>query len=124
MNTTFKKSLAVFVAVSLTACAGASYRPVIDSQGVSNQAYEADLAQCQRYATQVASGPDRAAFGAVAGALIGLAFAALAKDKAYNGLYAGVGAASGASGGAVAGESEQRNIIKSCMANRGYRVLN
>lgn len=121
-----KKSLSIILAISLTACAntGSNYQPVIDSKGVSTQQYQTDLYECQQHARQVSSAGERAAVGAVLGVGLGLLFAALLKDNSYRGSYAAVGGLAGAGGGAQAGEQEQRNIIKTCLHNRGYSVLN
>ena len=66
----------VLISVALGACAGPNYRPMIDAQGVDLNRYEADLAQCQQYAGQVAGAATQAAIGAGIGALLSGALAA------------------------------------------------
>lgn len=118
------KLIVAILISSLVGCAGANYIPVIDSRGVNQQQYYTDLAECQRFATQRASAGEQAAVGAAVGAGIGLLFAILLKDRRAQGQYMAAGALGGASGGAVRGETDQRTIIKTCMQNRGYSVLN
>jgi uncharacterized protein YcfJ len=117
-------ALACSTAISLSACAGPNYRPIVDMQGVNGAAYEADLKDCQSYATQTAGAADSAAAGAVAGALLGaLLGAAAGGNGRFNSHMAQVGAVSGAVGAGAQGETNQRDIVRRCMAGRGYRVL-
>lgn len=118
------KRLAIpFLACTLVACAGAGYRPLVDAKGVNMANYEGDLLECQSYARQVAGAPETAAIGAIAGALIGAALSAAAGSRYDNHAAARVGAVAGGLGGAGSGETSQRDVIKNCMAGRGYRVL-
>lgn len=123
-----KLALTLVSAVLATGCAtqntGASYRPVIDTQGKDPVRLQQDLSECQAYAHQVSSAAERAAAGALAGALIGAVFAAAAGAKGYRNESAAVGALSGGLGAAAEGERDQRNIIRRCMSGRGYSVLN
>ena len=111
----------------LNACAagptGANYRPIVDTKGKDAGQYENDLQECQTYALQVSSAGERAAVGAVAGAIFGALLVAASGAKGYRNEGAAVGALTGAAEGAVQGETDQRKIIKTCLANRGYSVL-
>lgn len=122
-----KKLIAVTVCLALTACAtqptGENYRPVIDTKGVETTQLESDLRECQAYAAQVAGAAEQAAAGAVAGALFGAVLAAAAGSRYSRNQHAAVGAVAGMSGGAIAGERDQRNVIRRCMSGRGYTVL-
>ena len=115
------KVLAItLIAALLTGCAGAAYRPMIDStRGPGN--YEKDLIDCQDYAKQVVGGAEGAIFGAILGALLG---AALGGGHGLGNEMAGFGAATGALSVGAAGENNQRDVIRRCMAGRGYSVLN
>ena len=105
----------------LLGCAGASYRPIVDTQGLDMNRYEADLQSCQQYAKQTADGPNSAAVGAIAGAALGSILAGVAGgDRRASG---SVGAIEGGILGGVSGETNQRNIIRRCLSGRGYRVL-
>jgi outer membrane lipoprotein SlyB len=118
--------VAISVMALLSGCAattGANYRPIIDSKGVDFNRYEADLRDCQAYATQTASAAQSAAAGALAGAVLGAALAAAAGGGYSRTSTARVGAVSGAVGAGVEGERNQRTIINRCLAGRGYSVL-
>lgn len=103
--------------------ASSGYRPVIDTQGVDTGRLECDLEECQAYAAQVSpvrSAVSNAIGGAIFGALFGLAVG-------DHGWAARAGAQGGAIGGALGGAGSavaaQTNIVRNCMAGRGYRVL-
>lgn len=118
--------LSAWLVLSLGGCAapgGAHYRPIVDTKGVDLNRYEADLRECQSYATQTAGAAESAATGAAAGALFGAVVAA-AGGRSYNRTSsAGIGAVTGAAGAGLQGETDQRNIIRRCLSGRGYRVL-
>lgn len=126
----FKQMLPLVMGVSVfsmfTGCAGpsgANYRPIVDTQGVDFNRYESDLRACQGFASQTASAGESAVGGAVAGAMLGGILAAAA-GKAYSKTNsAQVGAVTGAVGAGARGETDQRNIIRRCLAGRGYKVL-
>lgn len=121
-----KTLLVVVVSLFLVACAGmgANYRPLVDARGQkSAQQYEIDVRECQQYAAQTAGVGERAAVGVVAGALIGTVIAAAFGHGASRNRAAAVGATSGGISGATQGEESQRDVIKRCMAGRGYSVL-
>jgi outer membrane lipoprotein SlyB len=118
--------IAACIASLLTACAatsGANYRPIIDTRGVDFNRYESDLRDCQSYATQTAGAGESAAAGALAGALLGGVLAAAAGKNYSRSGSAGVGAVTGAVGAGAQGETNQRNIVRRCLAGRGYNVL-
>ncbi|MGV1015970.1 MAG: hypothetical protein ACOYBW_01175 [Fluviibacter phosphoraccumulans] len=112
------------IALTVTACAGADVRPVVDMQGVNSTKYEADLRDCQEYAKQksgaLETGAKGAAGGAVVGSLIGLVGGGTGSNIAQ---AAGVGAVVGAAGGGYMGNKAQEDIVKKCLAGRGYKVL-
>ncbi len=118
--------VAVSIMALLSGCAattGANYRPIIDTKGMDFNRYEADLRECQSFATQTASAAQSAAAGAVAGAVLGAALAAAAGSRYDRSSTARVGAVSGAVGAGVEGEKNQRTIINRCLSGRGYKVL-
>ena len=110
----------ILLALALTGCAG--YRPIVDTQGVDMSRYEADLAQCQAYAGQVDPGA-HAAGGAVAGAVLGAAIGAIFGNRRTAGQGAAAYGLVGGASGAAHGADAQVDIIRRCMAGRGYRVL-
>ena len=116
------KKLIVAV-VLLTGCAGANYRPLVDMQGVDGSRYESDLNACQGYAGQVAGAGTQAAVGAAIGAGLSALLAAAGGRGYDRNASARVGAVAGAATGAGSGETDQRNVVRRCMSQRGYRVL-
>ena len=119
--------IAAFAAIALlagcaTAPGGANYRPMVDT-GTRIGVYEQDLAECQQYAQRAAGAGDGAVAGAVGGAIVMGVLSAILGGGGH-GRWAAVGALSGAASGAAAGETNQRDVIRRCMAGRGYSVLN
>lgn len=116
---------ALLISALTTGCAtqgmGANYSPIIDRP---NSSSAQDLIECQQHATKVASAAESAAAGAVMGAIFGAVLMAAAGGKGYRNEAAGVGAIQGIAAGAASGETNQREIIRKCMAGRGHTVLN
>ena len=96
---------------------------IIDKKGVNLARYEADLAECREYSSEVKTG-EKAAKGAASGAVIGGAIGAITggSDRAAEG--AGVGAVTGGARGISDGERDEIQVVKNCLRGRGYRVLN
>lgn len=122
------KITATFLAITLVAgCAttgsGSNYRPIVDSKGIDFNKYESDLKDCQNYATQTMGAGESAAVGALAGAALGAALAAAGGRGYDKRASARMGAVAGGVGAGAQGETDQRNIIRRCLAGRGYRVL-
>ena len=115
------KVLSIAVVASIVGCAGPAYRPIIDTQGVDFNRYEADLRDCQSFSTQTADAATSGAVGAAAGAVLGSVLAGVSGDNRKS--SAELGAIAGAIIGGAGGETNQRNIIRRCLAGRGYRVL-
>ena len=118
-----KRALVIATSVFLAACAGANYRPMVDSRNVDMNKYEGDLRDCQQYAGQVDGAGTQAAIGAAVGAGLGYLIGRAAGAR-YDAPATGrVGAVAGAAGGAGQGEMNQRDVIRRCMSGRGYSVL-
>jgi len=111
----------VLIFIAMTAGCAHRGKPIIDTQGVNMAAYQQDLFECQQYAEQVDS---RAGQGAVGGAIVGGAIGGIVgnSDTAQKG--AGVGAVTGLFKGAARTKAERQRVVKSCLRQRGYRVLN
>jgi len=119
------RMIGLFV-VLLAGCAQRPNAPggvIVDMTGVDPVQYQKDVAACSAYADQVEAGSKvggQAAGGAVVGGAIGAIFAG------------GHGAAQGAGAGAVAGGArgvqdtlnERHVVVRNCLRNRGYAVLN
>ena len=110
------------VLISLAACTTTD-EIIIDKKGVDMSHYEADLADCRGYGTEVKTG-EKGARGAASGAVVGGAVGAIfdGADGAARG--AGVGAVTGGAKGVSQGEREEMDVVKRCLRGRGYRVLN
>lgn len=107
--------------LALSLCAAcASKKPIIDTAGVDMDQYARDLADCEQVATQVDTG-GTAAKSAAAGAAVGAALGAVWGDI---GSSAAGGAVTGGAGGLLAADEEKARVVKNCMRNRGYAVLN
>lgn len=99
------------------------YRPMLDLQGQDASHVECDLAECQAYAAQISPAKSAVA-NAVGGAILGALFGLAVGD---HGWAARAGAQGGAIGGAISGAGNavaaRVDIVRNCMAGRGYRVL-
>ena len=100
-------------------CAAKNSKPVIDPAGVDMAQYETDVSECEQIATQV---EQKAGEGAAGGALIGGLIGAIVGGSAVRG--AGVGAVAGGAGSAGDTAKERSKVVKNCLRNRGYRILN
>jgi outer membrane lipoprotein SlyB len=101
-------------------CAAHSSKPIIDPEGVDMEQYEADVAACEEIATQV---EQKAGEGAVGGAVVGGLVGAIVGDNSV-GTSAGVGAVVGGAQGAATTEKEKSQVVKNCLRDRGYKILN
>jgi len=119
--TELRFSFVLFLMLVMQACASNQY--IVDTKGIDQAQYERDLEECKAYREQLKTGKTvgkSAAFGAVVGAAIG---AALGDSESAIKL-AGAGAAQGGAGGAIEGDRNKDDIVKNCLSQRGYRVLN
>lgn len=108
----------------MTACAGtgADYTPIVDAP--PSLALNEDIAACKGLAqTASYSGGDvqsEAALGAVLGALAGAAEDGRWEDALGGAL---IGAALGGGSGAWEKQDDRKDVVKSCMSQRGHRVV-
>ena len=121
-----KKIVTIAVAAAfLAGCAAPmhSYQPLVDGDTTSTQ-YQRDLEECRAYAMSKPSAENSAAVGAIVGALAGVALLALGGGRGgWGNEVAAVGAAAGGVQGYAEGAQGQQNVVKRCLAGRGYRVL-
>ena len=113
--------IAMLSATLLTA--GCARDVIIDPKGVNMAQYNQDLSECTALAEQVNVGGQtagRALAGAAVGAAIGAAVGN--SDTAQRG--AGAGAVAGAARGADRATTEKQVVVRNCLRNRGYSVLN
>lgn len=103
----------ILLVAALAGCA--QYAPLID--GSVNPT---DLQECQSLASKRINAEHFALAGAVFTGLLSVVFAPHGlRDEAF-----ALGAVVGALGGTGEGLGTQRDIVRRCMAQRGYRVLN
>lgn len=103
------------------------YSPIVDfPNGVTPEAQEkfrTDARECRNYAEQRPSAAQGAMAGALAGAIIGALFGAVIGNSRTAGQGALIGGASAGGTGAMEAEGTQRQIIRRCLAGRGWNVL-
>ena len=99
----------------------ASSGPIIDPAGVDMERYEVDVAECEQISEQVEQkAGKRAAAGAIIGGLIG----AVTGNSRSVAKSAGAGAVIGGAKGAGSTSQEKEKVVKNCLRNRGYKILN
>ena len=116
-----KTRLLLLVMATVLSSACARNQIIIDPAGVDQGQYRQDLAECKKIAEQV---DQKAGQGAVTGAVISGAIGAILGDRRDAEKLAGVGAVSGGASGAAQTRQEKNLVIKNCLRNRGYKVLN
>jgi outer membrane lipoprotein SlyB len=107
---------------AITLVAGcASSGPVIDPAGIDMQQYEADVAECKEISEQV---DQKAGTSAVGGVIIGGLIGAVTGNSGSVQRGAGAGAVIGGAKGAGSTSQERDKVVKNCLRNRGYKILN
>jgi len=118
-----KPIVSVFFIVSLiglTACSKHN-KVIIDPHGVDMSTYQHDLKICEEISMQVDS---RAGGRAAGGAVVGGAIGAIIGDGDTARKTGGVGFVTGLVKGSAATRAERMRVVKNCLRNRGYSVLN
>lgn len=115
----------VWVTLTLSACgaSGAKYSPIVD--GPTGGAFTSDLADCRSLSETRPYLNDDVKSEAAAGAVVGAVIGALDESDSLEGAIAGaiVGGAVSAGGRAWETREERKEIIISCMGQRGHRVV-
>ncbi len=119
------KPLCILLSLSmLSGCAsmgmGSGYVPMVDMQGRSQEQFDSDLRDCQG----MAASQQRTAALAVAGAVIFGVVGAVLATRGFKTDAAEKLAIVGAGTGAADGIGRQQDIVRRCLAGRGYSVLN
>lgn len=97
---------------------------IVDMRGVDWDQYQVDLVACERYVEEVPLGR-HVASGAVGGAVVvAVAGVASGGDSDDAEKAAGVGAVVGGTVAGVDAIREKRRVVRECLKNRGYTVLN
>ena len=110
----------ILVMLTFTGCARHA-QIIIDPLGVDMGQYQADLTDCQHLADQVES---KIAEGAVGGAVVGALFGAIVGGHRTARTTGALGALSGGLGGAGEEHYQRKKVIRNCLRNRGYQILN
>ena len=100
-----------------TGCAGSS-KPIIDPAGVDMEQYNTDVAECEQISEQV---EQQAGVGAAGGAVVGGLIGVITGNTVTG---AGVGAVAGGARGVGSTNKEKSRVVKNCLRNRGYQILN
>lgn len=152
MNKTLLPAL-IFGTLTLTGCAGHS-KVIVDHQGIDINIYQKDLAECQKLADQVETNVVGGIIGgAIIGTIVAVISARdheghsnrhhnRHRSRHHNRHSSGhsngprvstasaakLGAVGGAVSGAVLASSgsvhKSNRVLKNCIADRGYRILN
>ena len=94
---------------------------IVDPEGVDMGHYRADLAECRQLAEQV---EEKAGAGLVGGAIVGGLVGEIIGGRDSTRIGASLGALKGGLRGGAASNRERARVVKNCLRNRGYRVLN
>lgn len=114
--------ITLLVATFNAGCASSRHTaPVIDPAGVDMGRYQADLEACNQIARQV---QQKAGAGAAGGVLVGALVGSIFGDSRSAMKSAGAGAVVGGAKGGAATQREKAVVVKNCMRERGYKVLN
>lgn len=121
-GTQMRTSTNLIITAGLIVLAGCAAHPdpIIDMQGVNQQQFDKDWADCEAYTEEIAI-EKGVAKGAATGAVVGGVAGAIGGDAgegaAYGGLYGGTRSGLDA-------DRDKQMVFKRCMRGRGYRVLN
>jgi hypothetical protein len=113
----------VLLVILIVGSGCASRRPVVDMKGVDQAKYEADLADCRKYAEEVGGAGGGAVAGAAVGAGVGYAVGRAVGARNPSAPARG-GAVVGGAKGAAGGARNRHAVVSRCLAGRGYSVLN
>lgn len=130
------------IILSMFTLSGCARKIIVDPNGIDPATYKKDLAECRQLTEQVES---KIGEGIITGAIVGAIFGNImstdththtrhgwrgrhrttvheGKDRTATG--AKIGAVSGALSGAGGTAREREMVMRNCLADRGYRILN
>jgi len=111
---------ATVIMLTFTGCARYA-QIIIDPRDNNMEHYQADLAECRQIAEQIES---KVAEGALGGAIVGAIVGGIIGGRDTSVTTAQLGALSGGLEGGVYTIQERTRVVKNCLRNRGYRILN
>ena len=117
--TTITRSTTLLAVILAGGCASSG--PIIDPAGVDMDQYEVVKAECVQISEQV---EQKAGKSAAAGAVIGGLIGAVTGNSRSVQKSAGAGAVIGGAKGAGSTAQEKEKVVKNCLRNRGYKILN
>lgn len=124
-NNNMRLAPTLLTALLLVGCSSQPRTPggvIVDRRGVDPIRYAADLDECAAYADEVRAA-DKVVANSAGGAVVGGAVGSIYKSGSGS-----RGAAAGAVTGAVKGIADTSNerslVVKNCLRQRGYVVLN
>ncbi|RLA45285.1 MAG: glycine zipper family protein [Gammaproteobacteria bacterium] len=94
---------------------------IIDPEGVEMGQYQRDLNECHQISQQVQR---TGASSALKGAALGGALGAITGNSSRAKKAAGAGAVVGGVGSRASTNAERDRVVKNCIRNKGYTVLN
>lgn len=106
--------------LTLSGCARHS-QIIIDPKGVDMGAYHSDLADCQHLANQV---EPKVAEGVVGGAVVGAIFGGIIGGHKSAARTGSLGAVAGGLGAGGEEHYQREKVLRNCLRNRGYNILN
>lgn len=111
------------VIISMLAISGCARHAqiIIDPKGVDMRAYHADLAECQHLADQIET---KIAEGVVGGAVIGALYGAIIGGRRTSVTIGQLGALGGGLSAGAEEHYQREKVIRNCLRNRGYQILN
>jgi len=101
----------------------AARKPLVDMKGVDPVQYQADLAECEKYAEQAPGPGGGAAGGAIFGGAIGYGVGRAVGVRDPSAVGRG-GVVVGGARGAGKGAQTRKEVVSKCLTGRGYKVLN
>lgn len=101
----------------------AGSKPIVDTKGIDISQYELDLEECETFADEIS--PTKSIVkGTATGAAIGTVIEAVTNGSKRTKDATGLGAIAGGGKSGIRAVQEKEQVVKRCVRNRGYQVLN
>ena len=101
----------------------AGSKPIIDTKGIDISQYELDLEECETFADEIS--PTKSIVkGTATGAAVGTVIEAVTDGSSRTKNATGLGAIAGGGKSGIRAVKEKEQVVKRCVRNRGYQVLN
>ena len=129
MLTAMRKPVTLTLLAAMTMAGCGSSRPIIDTgaPGFDAVAYQQHLVECQGFADEVEPGRQAVQSALLGAAILGALGAVVGSIDGQVGAGAAIGASTGGVVGGVqgAGDAYERRdrVLRNCLTNRGYLIL-